>query len=498
MSTAASESSRGRQSGLKKRKREEGQSTASSTAISEGQKRALLKLSANLDQLREGGQYTDIEICVQSLDGKKKMSYRAHRCILASRSDHFRGLFSVGMKDSNVGNVTLEIPEPESFREILRWMYCGELKLTPERAIDVLGAADALCLDEVVDFASSFISSNLTLANCLEAYSCAARFNRNALREATVQYIGRHLSKLVGNRHFNSLDLEDVVALLSSNSLAVQGEEAVFEAATEWLKSNPNAAADDAVVRNLFDCCRLPRMSWSFLSESVVNSLLFRNLPIFQERIVEAFRYQAAPQDKRAALESERMRSRSVVPALKHTWSSSRKSRSIEVSGDLTLATHRGGTDSSKSIVGSQSFPSTGRHYFEVVFSFQKHNCYYVGVVGKTFGNFDISRGITNEDGWAFHDHDGKKGHARHSQAYASSGFSSGDRVGVLVDMDTRQLSFFVNGNAKGVAFSDLPDTLYPAATLFNDGSTVQFVDCDVPLAVTNNRQAQAENGEEQ
>ena len=56
--------------------------------------------------------------------------------------------------------------------------------------------------------------------------------------------------------------------------------------------------------------------------------------------------------------------------------------------------------------------------------------------------------------------------------------FSQGDRVGLLVDMDARTLTFLRNGTPihASLVFHNLPDQVYVAATPDDEDSSVRFV----------------------
>lgn len=52
--------------------------------------------------------------------------------------------------------------------------------------------------------------------------------------------------------------------------------------------------------------------------------------------------------------------------------------------------------------------------------------------------------------------------------------FGEGDAVGILADCDSRELEFFLNGNALGVAFRDIPLPVMPAVQI-DDGQACQL-----------------------
>lgn len=82
--------------------------------------------------------------------------------------------------------------------------------------------------------------------------------------------------------------------------------------------------------------------------------------------------------------------------------------------------------------------------------------------------------------GWSFHGSaGGSKAYTYHSGAYNSNygrPMKQGDVVGVLVDLVQGELSFFINGQSLGVAFTNLTrQTLAPAVSLIESGDSVCF-----------------------
>jgi hypothetical protein len=49
-------------------------------------------------------------------------------------------------------------------------------------------------------------------------------------------------------------------------------------------------------------------------------------------------------------------------------------------------------------------------------------------------------------------------------------------RIGMLIDMDRRTLTFYRNGRRLGKAFDGLPSVLYPAASAFHKGAVVKLI----------------------
>ena len=54
----------------------------------------------------------------------------AHRCVLAVRSDHFRAMFSSGMRESLEQRVVIPDMRLQVFRALLVYLYCDILPVS--------------------------------------------------------------------------------------------------------------------------------------------------------------------------------------------------------------------------------------------------------------------------------------------------------------------------------------------------------------------------------
>jgi len=62
------------------------------------------------------------------------------------------------------------------------------------------------------------------------------------------------------------------------------------------------------------------------------------------------------------------------------------------------------------------------------------------------------------------------------SSSYGQS-YRTGDVMTLYLDMDAHTLSYAKNGQHLGVAFTDLPDQLYPAFSLYTKNDQLQLSD---------------------
>jgi hypothetical protein len=182
--------------------------------------------------------------------------------------------------------------------------------------------------------------------------------------------------------------------------------------------------------------------------------------------------------------------------AFKTVWSRTHKQDEIVIDSDLVARNPAGG---GKCVWSEDTLPSTGCHYWEVTMNYpgkskgdSMGNCYMVGVTNHT--RKDIS-GVYNESGtWGLSDYGDSdalrvNGSAKGSVPNNSSGkaYGSGDRVGVLADMDARPrtLQFFRDGQRlDGAVVAGFPEGVRIAAVPYNSNVTATLA-FPVPAGLT-------------
>jgi hypothetical protein len=137
--------------------------------------------------------------------------------------------------------------------------------------------------------------------------------------------------------------------------------------------------------------------------------------------------------------------------------------------GNLQSVSGAGGTPTIRGTIGV----SSGKYYWEVLYSAGTSNACHIGVADST-----ATLSTTNSTGansWNYYGVNGNKFNNGTGTAYGAS-YTTGDVIGVALDMDAGTLTFYKNNTSQGTAFTGLTGkTLTPNLGNGTGGGTQTF-----------------------
>lgn len=150
----------------------------------------------------------------------------------------------------------------------------------------------------------------------------------------------------------------------------------------------------------------------------------------------------------------------SELPKTYAIWNTADKSTKITIDG---LKATKGTAPPDYAGVRANIGKSSGKWYWEmtVTLGSTASDAQFIGV-SNTSESVDTFTGAT-VNGWSY-----SPGYKRHNGATLfGATFTTGDVIGVALDLDAGTLEFYKNGVSQGVAFSSgVSGTLYPAVSM--------------------------------
>ena len=117
--------------------------------------------------------------------------FPAHKNILAARSQVFSAMFQHPSKEKMTGVVDVPDIEPDVFKELLRYLYTGEVPLNrmDEVAIGLLAAADKYLLEKLKKACGDHLVNKMSPKNCVQLLSLDENNLAFYLMEKAVDYV---------------------------------------------------------------------------------------------------------------------------------------------------------------------------------------------------------------------------------------------------------------------------------------------------------------------
>ncbi|MDQ8051069.1 SPRY domain-containing protein [Luteibacter sp.] len=145
------------------------------------------------------------------------------------------------------------------------------------------------------------------------------------------------------------------------------------------------------------------------------------------------------------------------------TWDPANKASEVVLSNGNLTATKT--TTDSYGMARSTTSKTTGKHYFEVyVNSGASSPFIQIGVVNASAS---LTSGVGNTaDGWSYYEDTGQKANNGSFSSYGAL-YTTGDVIGVALNLDDGEVSFLKNNAAQGVAFTGLSGPLYAAISVY-------------------------------
>ncbi|XP_065214345.1 speckle-type POZ protein-like B [Planococcus citri] len=141
-------------------------------------------LSDDLSQLLEDQEFCDIAMFVNG------QQFKAHKGILSARCAVFKAMFKHRMKEANSNRVEITDIEPDVFRELLHYIYTGNVKNTEMATfVDLLVVAEKYDLQSLKFLCEDALCKRLSNDNAANILIMADLHQSEKLKAAAISFI---------------------------------------------------------------------------------------------------------------------------------------------------------------------------------------------------------------------------------------------------------------------------------------------------------------------
>lgn len=132
-----------------------------------------------------------------------------HKFMLVSKSPVFAAMFEHEMQENQQSVVDVADIEYNVFKEMLRFVYTGNVNELGSIASDLLVAADKYCLEDLKAECEKVLSVNITLDNVVACLDLAIRCNTSVLKHNVFQFIACNKKLVINSEEFKLLAKKD-------------------------------------------------------------------------------------------------------------------------------------------------------------------------------------------------------------------------------------------------------------------------------------------------
>ncbi|XP_026872009.1 kelch-like protein 40b [Electrophorus electricus] len=212
--------------------------------------------------------------CVLKIKDKE---FPCHRLVLAACSSYFRAFFQSGVEESKQREIVLEDIEPGVMGMVLKYLYTSSISVTEQNVQDIFALANILQIPSIFTVCVSFLQKRLSLSNCLAIFRLGLMLDCPRLAVSARNFACERFPLISKNEDFHRLSPSELAAVLSSDVLNVEMEQAVFEALLEWVAYDRDTRLPELPA--LLDCVRFRLMPQDYFAEKVEQHEWLRSNP---------------------------------------------------------------------------------------------------------------------------------------------------------------------------------------------------------------------------
>uniref|UniRef100_A0A096M5P8 Kelch-like family member 33 n=1 Tax=Poecilia formosa TaxID=48698 RepID=A0A096M5P8_POEFO len=195
------------------------------------------QMSINLESIKQLWMHrVGCDVWLEAIGG----SVLVHRVILAVSSDYFRGMFTLGMKESLQSHVSLPFLLASDLEVLIGSSYNGALPLNWTGVFEIAGLSLQLQYQPALSLCFRFLQQEINAHTCLDVVSFAEAYEMAHLLEAADDFVLRQFQEVACTSKFKDLPAKQLLKYLNSNSLCVSSELVVFNAVLSWIQAKPS------------------------------------------------------------------------------------------------------------------------------------------------------------------------------------------------------------------------------------------------------------------
>uniref|UniRef100_A0A8C7N9X9 Gigaxonin n=1 Tax=Oncorhynchus kisutch TaxID=8019 RepID=A0A8C7N9X9_ONCKI len=187
-----------------------------------------------LKALRSFWQEQCFQDAVLVLDGEK---IPVQKNILAAASPYIRTKLNYNppKEDGSMYTIELQGISVTIMKQILDYIFSGEISLSEDTIQDMVQAADLLLLTDLKSLCCQFLESCIAAENCIGIRLFSLHYCLHHVHHVATDFLQTHFRDVAATDEFRELPPDRLCEILSMEKLNVGNEKHVLEAVVRWL-----------------------------------------------------------------------------------------------------------------------------------------------------------------------------------------------------------------------------------------------------------------------
>nr|XP_005907950.1 PREDICTED: LOW QUALITY PROTEIN: gigaxonin [Bos mutus] len=195
--------------------------------------------------------------------------------------------------DGSTYKIELEGISVMVMREILDYIFSGQIRLNEDTIQDVVQAADLLLLTDLKALCCEFLEGCIAAENCIGIRDFALHYCLHHVHYLATEYLETHFRDVSSTEEFLELSPQKLKEVISLEKLNVGNEKYVFEAVIRWIAHDTEIRK--VHMKDVMSALWVSGLDSSYLREQMLNEPLVReivkecsNIPLSQPQQGEA------------------------------------------------------------------------------------------------------------------------------------------------------------------------------------------------------------------